>query len=359
MAKPATIYEVAERAGVSISTVSNALNRPDRVSAATRDTVLRAADELGFVPKPAAVIQARKGLGRIGVLAPFTSYASFLRRLTGVMTQLRDQPFEVTVFDIESAATSSSPVLAASAIRGRLDGLIVMGERIDPAVEARLFDREMPTVVVDAESERFPVITTDDVRGGAIAADHLYELGHRRIGYLIEQQVSDYESQARRRLNGFSQTLAGRSHVDVTVAPTGGDVAQAKAAARVLLSSAHRPTAVMAHFDDLAVGALQAARDLGLKVPEDVSVMGFDDGPTAEACGLTTVRQPLEETGVLAARLLVAEMAQRGPRTVTMLDCQLVSRFSTASPSSETDDETRPAAKKARPNRRPGSRART
>lgn len=104
----------------------------------------------------------------------------------------------------------------------------------------------------------------------------------------------------------------------------------------------------MAHFDDLAVGALHAARDLGLRVPEDVSVMGFDDGPTAEACGLTTVRQPLEETGALAARLLLAEMAQRGPRTVTMLDCHLVSRSSTDAPP-VTDGVTSPAAKKARP----------
>jgi LacI family transcriptional regulator len=356
VAKAPTIYEVAERAGVSISTVSNALNRPDRVSSATRDAVLRAADELGYVPKPAAVIQARKGLGRIGVLAPFTSYASFFRRLSGVMTQLQDQPFEVTVFDIESAATSSSPVLAASAIRGRLDGLIVMGERIDPAVEARLFDREMPTVVVDAESDRFPVITTDDVRGGAIAAEHLYNFGHRKIGYLIEQQVSDYESQARRRLNGFCQALEERSQVDITVAPTGRNVAQAKAAARLLLSGANRPTAVMAHFDDLAVGALQAARELGLRVPEDVSVMGFDDGPMAEACGLTTVRQPLEETGVLAARLLVAEMAHGGPRTVTMLDCQLVSRSSTAAPL-VAEGDTSAAVKKVRPKRRAEARA--
>ena len=331
MIKAPTIYQVAERAGVSISTVSNALNRPDKVSSATREKVLRAADDLGFVPKSAAVVHARKGQGRIGVLAPFSSYPSYLRRLTGVMSELRDDAIEVTVYDIESAATATSPVLAASAIRGRFDGLIVMGERIEAAVEDRLSERGMPTVVVDAESDRFSVIRTDDLRGGALAARHLYDLGHRQIGYLLERQVSDYQSQARSRLDGFTQAIAGSKQAAVDVVPIGGTLEEARAAARKLLDGPGRPSAIMAHFDDLAVGAIQAALELGLRIPEDVSVMGFDDGPVAEACRLTTVRQPFEESGALAASRLLAQMSEeRRTRTVTVLDCELVARTSTA-----------------------------
>src|SRR3954468_21890859 len=99
-----TIYEVADRARVSISTVSNVLNKPDKVSPSTRARVLAAADELGFVPKFQAVHLARRGTGRIGVMAPFTSYASYLRRLSGVLTAATELDMDVLVFDHESAA---------------------------------------------------------------------------------------------------------------------------------------------------------------------------------------------------------------------------------------------------------------
>ena len=107
MANKVTIYDVATAAGVSISTVSLALNTPERVSAATRDKVLVAADELGFVPKADAVTRARRGVGRIGVIAPFSSYPSFARRLNGVFSALREEALEVVVFDQQSAATAS------------------------------------------------------------------------------------------------------------------------------------------------------------------------------------------------------------------------------------------------------------
>lgn len=330
MVKQVTIYDVAGAAGVSISTVSNALNRPDRVSAATRERVLEAADRLGFVPKPAAVSQARRGAGCVGILAPFTSYSSYYTRLTGVLQALRDTGTETRVIDIESAAAATSPVLAASAIRGHLDGLIVMGERIDEAVERRLLARGMPTVLVDAASDLFSTVVTDDFRGGALAARHLLDLGHRSMGYLTERQESDYESQARRRLDGFRHTLQQVPGTTLVVRASGPTEQQARDAARELLSSAERPTAVMAHYDELAVGALHAARELSLRVPEDVSVMGYDDSPAAGAVGLSTVRQPFVESGSTAVRVLAARLTNaRTPRTVTVLDCSLVPRLTT------------------------------
>jgi DNA-binding LacI/PurR family transcriptional regulator len=333
MAGPVTIYDVARQAGVSISTVSNALNRPERVSAVTRDRVLKVADRLGFVPKPTAVQLARHGVGCIAILAPFTSYASYYSRLTGVLSELRDSGLETRVIDIESAAASTSPVLAASAIRGHLDGLIVMGEQIDPTVERRLLERGMPTVVVDARSELFSVVGTDDFAGGALAARHLVGYGHKRVGYLTERQESDYESQARLRLDGFRQVLDDAGDVTLVVAASGPTADEARRSALELLLLPDRPTAVMAHYDDLAVGALLAARELGLRVPEDVSIMGYDDGPAASAIGLTTVQQPFVESGVHAARVLLARMsAADAPRTVTMLDCTLVARSSTGRP---------------------------
>lgn len=327
-----TIYDVATAAGVSIATVSNVMNKPERVGERTRKRVLEAADELGYVPKPDAASLARKHVGRIGVIAPFTTYASFMRRLSGVLTVASTRRIDVSVFDMESAATMPSPVLETLPIRGYVDGMIVMGEPVDPVVEQRLATRGLPLVLVDADSDRFPAITIDDYGAGRLAARHLLGLGHRRIGYVVEDQVSDYESQARRRLGGFQEEVARHGGVELTVTRSAGTVSAARAEARSLLGMRDRPTAVMAHFDDLALGIQQAARDLDLSVPRDVSIMGFDDGPVAEAADLSTVRQPFEESGALAARMLLDELESPGERRVTILDCHVVARGSTAPP---------------------------
>ena len=322
-----TIYEVAERAQVSISTVSNVLNKPERVKAATRERVLAVADELGFVPKAQAVTLARQGTGRIGVMAPFTSYASYLRRLAGVLRAASEFDLEVVVFDHESAASASSPALASMPIHGRLDGLLVMGLPIEEAIAKRFHERGLPTVAVDADSDRFSRVVIDDVDGGRIAARHLLDRGHTRLGYILERQVSDYESQAVRRLVGFRDVAAGGS-CDVAVGSSGNSVDEARSAARRLLQRDPMPTAIMAHHDLLAIGALLAARDLGLSVPGDVAVMGFDDGDMAVAADLTTVRQPFEESGEAAVRLLRSS-GGRSSRSTLVLGLEIVERSTT------------------------------
>lgn len=328
MQERTTIYEVAERAGVSISTVSNVLNRPDRVSAATRQRVLAAADELGFVPKSEAVSRARRATGRIGVMAPFTSYGSYLRRLAGVLRVASEFDVDVVVFDHESAALATSPALASMPIHGRLDGLIVMGLEIENEIAQRLVERGLPTVAVDAASESFSRVATDDAEGGRLAARHLVGKGHRRIGYLLERQVSDYESQAVKRLGGFRQVV---DDADGSVIAESSDNSAdaARTAAGALLDRDDRPTAIMAHHDGLAIGVLQAARDRGLRVPEDLAVVGFDDGELAIAADLTTVRQPFEESGGAALRILLGHVAGARIRSTTFLELRLVERSTT------------------------------
>lgn len=326
-----TIYEVAQTAGVSISTVSNALNRPDRVAEATRSRVLEVAHALGYVPKAEAVSLARKTMRRIGVLGPFITYESYLRRLKGILGEASALGLEVSVFDHESAATASSPVLAGLPIQGQFDGLIVMGKRIEDTIEQRLLERGVPTVVVDADSERFSVVACDDVAGGRLAARYLHGLGHRTFGYVVERQVSDYESQALRRLVGFRGQLHDFGNCDLTVIESEPFGQAARDAVRHLLAGPDRPQAVMCHFDDMAVGVTLAARELGLEVPADVAVMGYDDGPMAFAASLTTVRQPFEESGSVATRVLMAAIESPGaPRTITYLDAAVVQRATTA-----------------------------
>lgn len=329
MSAKVTIYEVATAAQVSISTVSNVINKPERVGAATRERVLRVADELGFMPKHQAVNQATRGTGRIGVLAPFTSYSSFMRRLAGVLAEVNGHPIDVSVFDIESAAEAASPLLGSIPLRGRVDGIIVMGESISEPTERRLQERGLPVVVVDATSDLFSVVAMDDGLGGQMAAKHMLELGHINFAYLQERQESEYMSQARKRLDGFAHELRKQPGTQLRVIHTDGSLEGARAATYELLSGAGRPTAIMAHYDDIAVGALLAARQLGLRVPEDLSVMGFDDGPIAQASDLTTVHQPFEESGSVAVRILLSNLENPGPRTVTFLGCKLIERSTT------------------------------
>lgn len=328
-AERVTIYEVAKRAQVSISTVSNALNKPERVSEATRSRILAAADELGFVPKVQAVSLARRGTGRVGVMAPFSSYASYLRRLAGVLRAAEAAQVEVVVYDHESAALATSPVLATMPILGRLDGLIVMGLEIEPAIAERLHRGGLPTVAVDAASSRFTRVVADDIEGGRLAAKHLAARGHLRYGYLLEQQRTDYESQAIQRLGGFKEIVEATTDVPLRIAACENSIASARAAAGELLDRPGRPTAIAAHFDLLALGVLRAAHDRGIRVPEELAIMGFDDGEAAAAADLTTVHQPFEESGSIALDLLLGRLVRDQPRSTVLLELSVVERGTT------------------------------
>jgi DNA-binding LacI/PurR family transcriptional regulator len=343
-----TIYDVARRAGVSISTVSLAINSGTRVSTQTRAKVLAAADELGFEPKERAVARARQGVGRIGVMAPFSSYPSFARRLNGVLAELRDQALEVVVFDHTSAAEATSPLLAGLPIIRRLDGLIIMALPLDDAVAQRLRTR-LPTVLVDSSRFDFDCICGDDDTGGDLVAHHLLELGHRRFGYLGEAQRSHaYLSPSEQRLAGFRRVVtAGGGELPAKAAMTvHHDIESAAAATRTLLAGARPPTAIFAHDDLLAAGVLRAAREARIAVPEALAVVGFDDTDLAAALGLTTVRQQFEESGRLAARILT-ERLQRPAATHrrVVLGLDLIARESTAAPA---PPDQRPAPKRGR-----------
>lgn len=324
-----TIYDVAREAGVSISTVSNALNRPEKVGEVTRARVMQVADELGYMPKPEAASLARRSLRRVGVFAPFTSYASFLRRLAGVLEVAGERGIEVSIFDHGSAARLESPVLESVPLQARFDGVIVMGMELDATVEKRLHERGLPVVLVDADSRVFPSLVIDDDGAGALAAEYLLSLGHRRFGYVSEVQTSDYESQSVRRLHGFRAVLEEHGGCTLEARQTLPTVEAAEAAGLELLQLPDRPSALIAHFDLMSAGLLRAARKLGMQVPAEVSVVGFDDGDVAEAADLTTVRQPFEDSGRVAMRMLLSAMSAPGPRVRSRLALELVVRGTT------------------------------
>jgi DNA-binding LacI/PurR family transcriptional regulator len=320
-----TIYDVAERAGVSISTVSLALNAPHRVRDTTLRRVMEAVDQLGFLPKAEAVTRARRGVRRIAVLAPFSSHPTFAQRLNGVLRAATREHFEVIVYDQESAATSR---LVSLPLTGRVDGLIVMSLPFGEDVAQRLAEQRIPTVLVDNTRAGFSSVTTDDTAGGRMVAELLIRRGHQRFGFLGQaQRRHDYLSQSNARLDGFRAALP--SPPEARLVEHGFEAA--RAGAHALLRNSPRPTAIFAHDDLLASGVLRAARDLGLTVPTELAVVGFDDAGIAEPLGLTSVRQPLEESGEIATQILLDQLKDAGRSTRhTTLALTLVERDSTA-----------------------------
>src|SRR5262245_29890570 len=187
----ATIYDVAKKAGVSISTVSRVLNAPEQVQETTRMRVLAAIDQLNFVPRAEATARARKDTGRIGILAPFFTYLSFTDRLRGVVTALADSSYELVVYSVTSSAQRDG-YLTRIALNRRLDGLIVMALTVDETATRRLLTHELATVLIEVANPSFSCIEIDNQAGGRLAAEFLLQQGHRRCAFVGDSEVPDY-----------------------------------------------------------------------------------------------------------------------------------------------------------------------
>lgn len=308
----ATIYDVADLANVSISTVSRVLNSPDQVNEATRTRVLAAIDQLNFVPKAEATARARKGTRRIGVLAPFITYPSFVQRLRGVAT-LADAAYEMVIYNVESASRRDG-YLSTLPVTRRLDGLIVMALPFDAAAAQRLLVHNLETVLIECTNPWFSSVEIDDEAGGELVARYLLERGHRRFGFVGDADVPDYAIHtSEQRFLGYQRALHAAgcdlAPEHVRVGPHG--LEQARHLTHELLAAGSPPTAIFAPSDTQAMGVLKAARERGCGVPRDLAVVGFDDVEVADYIGLTTVRQPLEESGRVAVELLLARLADR------------------------------------------------
>jgi DNA-binding LacI/PurR family transcriptional regulator len=297
-----TIYTVAERAGVSISTVSLAVNAPHRVSDATRARVFAAAGALGYRAGGSAPIA--RGHTRIAVAAPFTSYGSYLRRYAGMLQRARDTAVDVTAHDLDSAASSRHPLLEALPSRDGVDGLIVMGVPLGAAALRASRRSDLPVVLVDVRPtdgmrDDVSLVLVDDEKGGHLMGAHLAARGHRRAVFVHEPQLSgDYVSAGMLRVRGLEEHIR---LIDFPVTPTteiGPKLLRA-------LRGSQAPTAVVANHDELAARVWSCLVGAGVDVPGDVAVVGYDDGPLAEGLGLTTVRQPFEETGATALGLVL------------------------------------------------------
>jgi DNA-binding LacI/PurR family transcriptional regulator len=336
-----TLATIAEELGVSRMTVSNAYNRPEKLSAELRERVLATAKRLGYSgPDPVAATLRRGHVGALGLLFDeplpyaFTDPAAVLF-FGGIATVCERARVGLVLVPAETDLTRTALV----------DGFIGYTDIADDGRLDVVEERGLPLVVVDGPPRKgVPSVRIDDRGAARIAAEHLLELGHRQIGVValplspdgyegpseLERQQAGRYFCTRERLLGIRDAFeaAGRDWAAVPVeerTPHGRDAGRRAAAA--LLDRADRPTALLAMSDELAIGALQAAAARGLAVPGDVSIIGFDDTPPAADAGLTTITQPHREKGETAVRMLLEPDAH--PARV-VLPTRLVRRASTA-----------------------------
>ncbi|MDP9313315.1 MAG: LacI family transcriptional regulator [Chloroflexota bacterium] len=326
-----TIYDVSERAGVSITTVSRVLNSPDQVSPQTRARVLAAIDELDFEPKFNALVRARKSVGRIGVLTPHFTSDSFIDRLRGIAAALVDSPYELVIYNVASVGQRDA-YLSKLPLTHRVDGLIVIDLPFNETTAHRLLKHQLATVLIvsltDSISCSISSIVHDDAAGSRMAAEYLLGRGHRCFGYVGESNGLTFSIYGReQKLDPFRQTLAlsGVPLPDSYVSLVPFGMEHARQGAHRLLDLPEPPTAIFAGSDTQAIGVISAARERGLAVPGELAVMGFDDIEVAEFMGLTTIRQQLKESGRLAVEMLVAQLSgnprppQQVPMTYTLM----------------------------------------
>jgi len=321
--KKPTIYDVAKQSGVSISTISRALNTPDKVNPNTHRQVMDAIDKLGFVPKAEARARALQNTGRIGVLTPFFTAPSFVQRLRGVASALSKANYELVIYPVDSMDHLQG-YISSIPLMGNLDGLIIMSLSLADKDANRLHDKGMETVLIEYSYLKLNSILIDDQHGGRLAAEHLIKKGHTRMGFLgdIEPPERFAIHPVKSRLIGFQQTLkdAGLSLPSSYIRSASYEQEDSRKAAHELLNLPKPPTAIFAASDIQALSIMKTARMLNINIPEDLAVVGFDDIDVAEHVDLTTVRQQLDESGRLAAEMVLSRIdnPNRSPQHINL-----------------------------------------
>ncbi len=328
-----TLRDVARAAGVSPATASRALSAPDLVAPERRELVQRVARELGYRPNRAARELITGRTGHLCLVVPDLENPFFSAVAKAVQARARTTGHAVVVADAEEDPQLEAELVAQ--LGAQADGVLLCSPRMSADDLADVAAGDRPVLLVNREGAGLPSVVVDNSDGVRQAVRHLHALGHRRLAYAGGPAGS--WSDARRR-DGLAALDLGVEVVDLGAhAPVfAGGVAAAD------LALASGATAVLAHNDLMALGVLDRLRARGVRVPQDVSVVGFDDAPVATlvAPALTTVAVPLARLGRTAVDLLLTPREATAPRTV--LPVELVVRASTAPPPPDRPDPVEP-----------------
>ncbi len=335
------IVEVAARAGVSPATVSRALRGIPGVSAGTRRAVEKAAADLGYVASASASALARGRTSAIGVMAPWISRWFFSAIIEGAQDVVAERGYDVLLYPLGANAGPDAASIKARTLSKKVDGVLALNVPLHIGTVA-IVDLRLPVVTVGAQVPGLSGVMIDDRDVGYQATRHLLELGHRRIAFLGLDPDSAYGfSVASDRHSGYQAALreAGIEPDPALVQTTGFSVEAGEAAVEHQLMLAdwdirQLPTAIVAVSDEVAMGVLYAARKRGVRIPEDVSLIGVDDHDLAYLFDLTTIGQPVREQGRQAAGLLMDRITcpEQSDLAVIRVDAQLVLRNTTAPP---------------------------
>ena len=335
-----SIKDVANQVGVSTATVSRALRGLPRVSVETRAAVLRAATELSYVASPSAAGLASGQTRAVGVVVPYVTRWFYASVVQGAEELLRGAGYDLLLYSLGGSPEARERVFCGHLLRKRVDAVLLLSLTPSETERTALTALERPVALVAASVPGWTSVRIDDEQAARTAMAHLVELGHRRIGFvgggredpLGEDRCPSERLWAYRSVVQEEELpggLAWESAGDFTV--RGGAAAMER-----LLETGPRPTAVFAASDEMAIGAVHAARRHGLRVPEDISVIGIDDHEMAEYFELTTVAQPVHDLGRIAASCLLGALA--GPLgdvaapTVHTVPTSLVVRATTGPP---------------------------
>jgi LacI family transcriptional regulator len=328
-----TIHDVARIAGVGTGTVSRVLNNNPNVKATTRAKVLTVIAELNYKPDPIARSMISHRTNSIGIMIPFFTRPFHVEILRSVEAALQQSNHQMVLYNIETNAQRDT-YFSDLPMHHRVDGLLIISLPVEETSAQNLKKAAIPTVLLDTYNPLLTSLVVNNVEGAYQAVKYLLQKGHRRIGFIngLTNERSFKFNQANDRLIGFHRALG---EADLLFEPeliltSEWSREAGRTVALQLLSRSPRPTAIFAASDIQAAGVLEAARSLKLRVPEELSLIGFDGIELSELLDLSTIQQPIAEMGTLSIQQLLAHIDNpaRSPELIR-LDTTLVERHTT------------------------------
>jgi DNA-binding LacI/PurR family transcriptional regulator len=303
------IIEVAHQAGVSTATVSRALNGKANVSPKARERVLNAAQELGYVASSSAYTLATGKTKNIGIVVPFIDRWFFSSILEGAVNALVTRGYDATLYSLSGGSSNRDRIFNDLVLRKRVDGILTIALKLTEAELQKLIELQKPIIGIGGPIPGVRAIAIDEEGAGRLATAHLISLGHTKIGIISGTPAKEMDfHQPNLRKTGYHEALLDANldfHPQWEAAAEFTIDGGYYAAKQMLGNPQNAPTAIFCGADEMAFGAIQAARDLGLRVPQDISIVGIDGHPLGEFYGLTSVNQHVNQQGIKGVNVLL------------------------------------------------------
>lgn len=330
-----TIYDIAKKTGFSVTTVSKVLNNYSDVSEKTKKAIKAAVEEMDYLPNSHARTLTTKKSWTIGVVFIESLGIGVKHPFFNAVIESFRQEVEIDGYDLlfvsRNISNQKKSYLDHFRYRG-VDGVVIVCSTYDDEQVKELIEDPIPTVVIDMSSDQSSVVYSDNYEGSRLAVDHLYSLGHTQIAHIAGHE-STFAGEQRKK--GFYQSMKALNLDVPDEYVVNGDYFSIEGGARAmkaLLELNERPTAVYAAGDSLAMGAINAIQEQGLRIPEDVSVVGYDDIELAQYIhpALTTIRQQTDLIGQESAKLLLKQIdCKESHIACTKVPVELIIRKST------------------------------